>query len=83
MRKLFYVGPKYPARKSQSFKSIGVKMGDYEKYIISLLVDNMTPKEILNSDSDEKYIYGIYFPLDLNFENFEKVTNEIIEKYKK
>ena len=58
-------------------------MNDYEKYINSLLADNMTPKEILNSDSDERYIYGIYFPMDVNFENFEKVTKEIIEQYKK
>ncbi len=57
-------------------------MNDYEKYINSLLADNMTPKEILNSDSDERYIYGIYFPMDVNFENFEKVTKEIIEQYK-
>lgn len=57
-------------------------MNDYEKYINSLLADNMTPEEILNSDSDEKYIYGIYFPMDVNFENFEKVTKEIIEQYK-
>ena len=57
-------------------------MNDYEKYINSLLADNMTPEEILNSDSDERYIYGIYFPMDVNFENFEKVTKEIIEQYK-
>ena len=57
-------------------------MNDYEKYIKSLLAENMTPEEILNSDSDEKYIYGIYFPMDVNFENFEKVTKEIIEQYK-
>ena len=57
-------------------------MNYYEKYINSLLADNMTPKEILNSDSDERYIYGIYFPMDVNFENFEKVTKEIIEQYK-
>lgn len=31
----------------------------------------------------EKYIYGIYFPMDINFENFEKVTKVIIEQYKK
>lgn len=58
-------------------------MNDYEKYINSLLADDMTPEEILNSDSDEKYIYGIYFPMDLTFENFEQVTKEIIEQYKK
>ena len=58
-------------------------MNDYEKYINSLLADNMTPKEILNSDPDERSIYGIYFPMDVNFENFEKVTKEIIEQYKK
>ncbi len=57
-------------------------MNDYEKYIKSLLAENMTPEEILNSDSDERYIYGIYFPMDVNFENFEKVTKEIIEQYK-
>ena len=57
-------------------------MNDYEKYIKSLLAENMTPEEILNSDSDERYIYGIYFPTDVNFENFEKVTKEIIEQYK-
>lgn len=56
-------------------------MNDYEKYINSLLADNMTPEEILNSSSDERYIYGIYFPMDLNFENFEKVTKEIIKQY--
>lgn len=58
-------------------------MNDYEKYIISLLADGMTSEEILNSSSDERYVYGIYFPLDLNFENFEKITQEIIEQYKK
>jgi len=60
-------------------KTLGVKMNDYEKYINSLLADNMTPEEILNSSSDERYVYGIYFPLDLNFENFEKITQEIIK----
>lgn len=58
-------------------------MNDYEKYIISLLADNMTSEEILNSSSDERYIYGIYFPMDVTFENFEKVTKEIIEQNKK
>lgn len=58
-------------------------MNDYQKFINSLLADGMTQEEILNSDSDERYIYGIYFPMDVNFENFEKVTKEIIEQYKK
>lgn len=54
---------------------------NYLNYIYRLLDDNMTPEEILSSSSDEKYIYGIYFPHDINFEKFEDVTRGIIKQY--
>ena len=55
----------------------------YKSYIISLIVDNMTAEEILTSSSDERYIYGIYFPEDIYFTNFEQVTKEIINDFEK
>ena len=43
----------------------------------------MTAEEILTSSSDERYIYGIYFPEDIYFTNFEQVTKEIINDFEK
>ena len=54
---------------------------NYQNYIYRLLDDNMTPEEILSSSSDEKYIYEIYFPHDINFDKFEEVTRRIIKQY--
>lgn len=55
---------------------------DYRRYIFGLLADSMTSEEILNSDSDEKYIYSLNFPIDNEFSEFKLKTEFIIKQYK-
>lgn len=52
----------------------------YRKYIIGMLNDGMTKKDILSNSSDEAIIYDGYFPLDVNRKMFERVTRSIIDK---
>lgn len=50
---------------------------DYSTYIENMLRD-MTKEEILNSDSDERLIYLLNYPLDFKAEKFKEVTTDII-----
>jgi hypothetical protein len=54
---------------------------DYSTYIENMLKD-MTKEEILNSDSDERLIYLLNYPLDFKAEKFKEVTTDIINDSK-
>lgn len=54
---------------------------NYLTYIENMLND-MTKEEILNSDSDEKLIYLLNYPLDFKAEKFKEVTEDIINNSK-
>jgi len=51
----------------------------YTDYIHKLMKMGSTKEEILSSSSDECYIYDIYFPLDSQRSDFEKITSSIID----
>ncbi|KAB7884994.1 hypothetical protein [Poseidonibacter ostreae] len=56
----------------------------YEEYssYIKIMMKQMSTTEILNSDSDEKIIYNINYPLDYMLDDFERITKSIIENSK-
>lgn len=52
---------------------------DYRGYIEDCLKIG-SPVEILNSDSDEGYVYSLHFPLDYERKSFKTITKDIINK---
>ena len=53
----------------------------YEDYIHELIKIDSRKEEILSSSSDECYVYDLFFPLDRERNNFEKITSLIIDEY--
>ena len=54
---------------------------EYKDYLTKML-DCCTEEEILNSDSDERLIYSLNYPLDLTTEDFTSLTKSIIRTIK-
>ncbi len=63
------------------FKMIINREAHYQEYLFSLLKDGHTKEEILSSSSDEVTIYENYYPLDIERENFKKVTSSMVDGY--
>jgi len=59
-------------------KNITKPYEEYSSYI-KIMMKQMSTTEILNSDSDEKLIYNINYPLDYMLDDFERITKSIIE----
>lgn len=55
----------------------------YKAYVCELLKSGISREDILTAKLDEKHAYSIYYPLDKDFTDFKRVTNDMIRELTK
>jgi hypothetical protein len=68
--------------KTLDYKGLVDCMASYQKYLYGMLESGHAKEEILESASDERFIYALYFPLDTGFSRFKELSTSIIDGWK-